>query len=238
MLRRDAEALATPGKRERRKFATRGDLIRAGRRLFSEKGLYESRIEDLTTEAGIAKGTLYTYFADKDELIRAVASAGFEELEARVASRVGSARSLEDVLRQALRAHTQFFVANPDLMRVLHQVRGMLKFDRPEWGPLRDTMNRYLKALAGILSKAPHIARLLEKDRLELARLVFGAVSGVTSVEATSTSRGLGRSGGEALVNSMVAMAVRYVKTCGRSQSRGDGKQTRRSRPIRRTRRP
>ena len=235
MLRRNAEALATPGKRERRKFATRSDLIRAGRRLFSEKGLYESRIEDLTTEAGIAKGTLYTYFVDKDELIRAVASSGFDELEARVARRVRSAKILEDVLRQALRAHMQFFVANPDLMRVLHQVRGMLKFDRPEWGPLRDTMNRYLEALAGILSRAPHIARIPEKDRLELARLVFGAVSGVTSVEATSTSRGLGRSGREALVNSMVAMAVRYVETCGQSQSRGT--QARRSRATRRTRR-
>lgn len=220
MLRKDTAVSAIPGKRERRKFATRSDLIQAGRRLFSEKGLYESRIEDLTTEAGIAKGTLYTYFADKDELIRAVAAAGFTELEVQVASRVRRARSEEEVLRQALRAHLEFFGANPDLMRVLHQVRGMLKFDRPEWNPLRDTMNHYLEALAGILSKAPRIARLPVGDRLELARLVFGAISGVTSVNATSTSHKLGRSGTGVLVSSMAAMAVRFVRTRERPQSR------------------
>jgi AcrR family transcriptional regulator len=112
------------GKREQRKRATRGELIQAGRRLFSQKGLYESRIEDLATEAGIAKGTLYTYFADKDELIREVAAAGFGELETRVARRVDRMRGDRGVVREAIRAHLQFFAANPDLMRVLHQVRG------------------------------------------------------------------------------------------------------------------
>ena len=47
-------------------------MIRSARRLFAERGLTESRIEDLTQVAGIAKGTLYTYFADKDALIVAV----------------------------------------------------------------------------------------------------------------------------------------------------------------------
>lgn len=53
-------ALSLPdGRRERRKSITRADLLKAGRRLFSQKGLYESHVEDLTEIAGIAKGTFY-----------------------------------------------------------------------------------------------------------------------------------------------------------------------------------
>lgn len=221
------------GSRERRKFATRSELIQAGRRLFSEKGLYESRIEDLTTEAGIAKGTLYTYFSDKDELIRAVAASGFDELEACVARRVRRARSDEEVALQAIGAHLQFFAANPDLMRVLHQVRGMLKFDRPEWRPLRETMNRYLDSLGRILSTAPAIARLPVRDRLELARLVFGAISGVTSVEITSRPGAVRRPAGmQPLVNSLAAMVRAYIE----SRSRPATERAHRTRPCRKER--
>jgi TetR/AcrR family fatty acid metabolism transcriptional regulator len=199
------------GKRERRKHATRSDLIRAGRRLFSDRGIYEARIEDLASEAGIAKGTVYTYFADKNELIREVAAAAYAELEARVAHRVRGVRGEQEVLRLAVRAHLQFFAANPDLMRILHQVRGMLKFDRPEWRPLRETMNDYLRGLARILSVAPRLDRMRSEDKLALARMLFGAVSGVTSVQATSEPHARRRRGSRALVNSIAAMALEYV---------------------------
>ena len=199
------------GRRERRKSATRAELILAGRRLFSEKGLYEARIEDLTAMAGIAKGTLYTYFPDKDELIRAVASAGFAELEGMVAQRVRGARSEEDLLRRVVRGHLQFFGGNPDMMRVFHQVRGMLKFDRAGWRPLRVTLNAYLEWLARALSSTPRAAAMRGPDRLELARVLFGAISGVTSVTAASGRAAARSAAGRPLVKSLVALAKEYV---------------------------
>jgi TetR/AcrR family fatty acid metabolism transcriptional regulator len=211
MAEAPAKSSAPVGRRERRKLARRNDLIRSGRRLFSERGLYEARIEDLATEAGIAKGTVYTYFSDKDELIRDVAAAGYAELEARVVRCVRRGRGDEGVLRQAVRAHLQFFAANPDLMRILHQVRGMLTFDRPEWLPLRNTMNAYLVALSRILSVAPRLSRIRAGDRLTLARMLFGAVSGVVSVQTTSDPHPRRRHGSRALVSSIVAMALAYI---------------------------
>ncbi|HUK63923.1 MAG TPA: helix-turn-helix domain-containing protein, partial [Dongiaceae bacterium] len=63
MTRRSINRTVTPGppsgRREHRKHATRRELLIAGRRLFAERGLYDSRIEDLSRQAGIAKGTLY-----------------------------------------------------------------------------------------------------------------------------------------------------------------------------------
>ncbi len=204
------------GRRERRKLLTRGELLLAGRRLFGEKGLYEARIEDLTGRAGIAKGTLYTYFRDKDELIRAVVAEGFRELAARLARRVGRARSLRDVARRAVRAHLEFFEEHPDLTRILHQSRGMLKFDRPAWRPLRISLNGYLETLAGALAQAPAVARLREAERLELARLLYGALSGVISVRASAAGPRARPRPPTAAVEGLVSMVEAYVAAAGR----------------------
>lgn len=213
-------APAETGLRERRKTATRRELILAGRKLFGEKGLYEASIEDLTARAGIAKGTLYTYFADKDELVRAVASHGFAQLGEHVAHRVGAARTEADVLRRAVRAHLEFFAENPDLMRVFHQVRGMLKFDRPAWRPLRATLNDYLTGLARTLARAASVASLPEAGRIEVARLLFGAISGVTSVAMASGSKTPRAREADVLVRSLVAIATEYTALQARAGAR------------------
>ena len=57
------------GVRARKRISTRRELVLAGRRLFSQEGIYESRIEDITKHAGIAKGTLYLHFRSKEDLV-------------------------------------------------------------------------------------------------------------------------------------------------------------------------
>ena len=200
-----------PGRREARKAETRRELIRAGRELFGERGLYESRIEDLTTSAGIAKGTIYTYFRDKEELIRAVAADGFVELAGHVDRRGRGARAESELLRRVIRAHLEFFAANPDLMRIFHQLRGMLKFNRAQWRPLRITLVDYLTALAEVLARAPRVEAMRPADRLALARVLFGAISGVTSIEAASGFATSSTSGASTLVESLVAMATEHI---------------------------
>ncbi len=175
---------AVRGKRERRKELTRRQLLVAGRRLFGEKGLYESRVEDLTSVAGIAKGTLYGYFADKEALVHAVVAAGLDELLARVRETVARARGPEEVVAAMARAHIEFYAANPDLMRIFHQVRGMLKFRRPEGRILREALHRYLAELATMLAPGPGGRRTSPRAREEVVRLLFGSVSGITSVRA------------------------------------------------------
>ena len=45
-------------------------ICRAAERLFSEKGYYNASITDITTEATVAPGTFYIYFADKKSVFR------------------------------------------------------------------------------------------------------------------------------------------------------------------------
>ncbi len=208
------------GRRERRKHITRGDLLAAGRKLFGQKGLYESRIEDLTTEAGIAKGTLYGYFSNKDELIHAVAADGFDRLLEYVQTTTSGARSHADLIARVVRAHVDFFADNPDLMRVFHQIRGMLKFDRPEWLPLRAALLDYLKDLADVLRAPGGKGVPGLGDRQNVARILFGAVSGMTSVTAALSPGRIRPIVPDAFIRAIAAMVMTYEVECGAKPGR------------------
>lgn len=59
-------------KRARRKQARPGELLAAALELFVEKGYAATRSEEVAHRAGVSKGTLFLYFASKEELFKAV----------------------------------------------------------------------------------------------------------------------------------------------------------------------
>ena len=56
----------------RRKEARPEEITAAALELFVERGYAATRLEDVAARAGVSKGTLYLYFANKEELFKAV----------------------------------------------------------------------------------------------------------------------------------------------------------------------
>ncbi|MGH7741414.1 MAG: TetR/AcrR family transcriptional regulator [Candidatus Eiseniibacteriota bacterium] len=217
-VHRLSSGLARPGRRELKKTMTRRELIAAGRRLFAARGLYDSRIEDLARAAGIGKGTLYLYFASREKLIEAVVSAGFGELLARVQREALGASTREQLLTRVTRAHLMFFEDNPDLLRVFHQVRGLLKFNRRGWQPLRQVLESYIAGLSLLLSRRARTRRAASAAPPGSAALLFGAISGVTSMRASLSGSVPALSRSQASVRALVAMVISYEKWANRRE--------------------
>jgi AcrR family transcriptional regulator len=53
---------------------TRAQLLEAARTVFERKGYIDASVEDIVTEAGVARGSFYTYFEDKLEVFRLLSS--------------------------------------------------------------------------------------------------------------------------------------------------------------------
>ncbi|GAP61588.1 hypothetical protein ARMA_0011 [Ardenticatena maritima] len=47
----------------------RAKILQAAARVFAQQGFQAARMEDIAAEAGVAKGTLYLYFKNKDDLV-------------------------------------------------------------------------------------------------------------------------------------------------------------------------
>jgi AcrR family transcriptional regulator len=64
---------AAPAPRwERRKESRPAELLAAALDLFVERGYAATRLDDIASRAGVSKGTLYLYFANKEELFKAL----------------------------------------------------------------------------------------------------------------------------------------------------------------------
>ncbi len=57
-------------------------LSDAGMRVFAERGYHQSRVDDIVRAARTSHGTFYLYFANKEDLLRALAVDCAQEMEA------------------------------------------------------------------------------------------------------------------------------------------------------------
>ncbi|HVV94801.1 MAG TPA: TetR/AcrR family transcriptional regulator [Hyphomicrobiales bacterium] len=73
----------------------RGDLLAAATRLFLDKGVDPTTIDDIVAAAGVAKGTFYLYFSSKDDLVAALRARFQDRLVAHIAEGI-AARPADD----------------------------------------------------------------------------------------------------------------------------------------------
>lgn len=103
--------MAKTGKREQ--------IMQAAEKLFTSRRLHEITLDDIVREAHIGKGTIYTYFNDKDDLFFQVATAGFEELCDLLQHRVAGDAPFKEQLLQACGEITAFFGRRRQLFRMI-----------------------------------------------------------------------------------------------------------------------
>lgn len=91
-----------PTPRKRRKEARPAELLAAALALFVDKGYAATRLEDVAARAGVSKGTLYLYYANKEALFTAVIQEGIVPVlaagESIAAQHQGSCSDLLEVL--------------------------------------------------------------------------------------------------------------------------------------------
>lgn len=115
----DVPMPATSAASSGRGARTREALLRAGRELFAERPVDAVAIDDIVRAAGVAKGSFYNHFPDREALVRTVTGEIREMLEAAVdAVNAG----VEDPARRVARAvcvYQRFAVEDPLRARVL-----------------------------------------------------------------------------------------------------------------------
>lgn len=88
---------------ERRKEQRPGELLNAALEVFVARGYAAARLDDVAARAGVSKGTLYLYYAGKEDLFKAVVRATIlpviEQFRRRIEQATGSSEQLlADVL--------------------------------------------------------------------------------------------------------------------------------------------
>lgn len=83
--------------------------------VIARKGVQDTTIQDIADEAGIAKGTVYLYFRDREELLARTADRAFEKLVAELEPAFDAPGSFADRLLGVVKRQLHFFDDNREL---------------------------------------------------------------------------------------------------------------------------
>jgi AcrR family transcriptional regulator len=106
---------ATP-KWRRRKEQRPDEVLQAALKVFVEKGFGAARLEDIAAEAGISKGTIYLYFASKEDVFEALVQETLKPNLAAMAAAIESFKGSNAELLRHVLGLAGDFISKPPLV--------------------------------------------------------------------------------------------------------------------------
>ena len=100
----------------------RNAILDAATRLFAERGLTAAPTSEISQLAGVAEGTLFTYFKTKDDLINALYREIKLELADAMMSDFPRKKNIRTKLRHVWDRYVNWGIANPRQRKVLAQL--------------------------------------------------------------------------------------------------------------------
>jgi len=101
----------------------RNAILDAATGLFAERGLADAPTSEISRRAGIAEGTLFTYFRTKDDLINSLYREIKLELADAMMSDFPRKKNVRTRLRHVWERYVKWGIANPKQRKVLAQLQ-------------------------------------------------------------------------------------------------------------------
>lgn len=99
--------------------ARRAQILDAATRVFAEKGFHRATIKDIARTAGIADGTIYTYFPSKTEVLLAILNRLNETTEREQQFAEGSAQDARTFFQNYLRQRITLLWSNIEVFQAI-----------------------------------------------------------------------------------------------------------------------
>ncbi len=115
------------GKRERTKAANRAAILEAAREVFGEGGYGATSVRDIIRQTGLASGTFYNYFPDKESIFRALVEDTGEEARRRVQAARRRAGTPREFIEDSYRAYFEFIVEDPSTFAFMARNSGTIR---------------------------------------------------------------------------------------------------------------
>jgi AcrR family transcriptional regulator len=124
---------ATPGRRERKREATRSQIVAAAKALFDEQRYDDVTIDEITERADVAKGTFYLHFRHKEDVASDVYDNSVKPaMEAVNAALAGTTTTARESLAAFFHAIFTPALANPRLAQAVLSYSMSQMYAEPE----------------------------------------------------------------------------------------------------------
>lgn len=104
----------------------KNQILDCARKLFSERGYYQTQISDIQLEAGVARGTIYQYFENKEDLFQTLLEKLYSDWKNMLSIQPENIREEFStgfrVFKYKIKQTLDFFIANPDYCNIFLRV--------------------------------------------------------------------------------------------------------------------
>ena len=104
----------------------KNQILDCARKLFSERGYYQTQISDIQLEAGVARGTIYQYFENKEDLFQTLLEKLYSDWKNMLSIQPENMREEFStgfkVFKYKIKQTLDFFIANPDYCNIFLRV--------------------------------------------------------------------------------------------------------------------
>jgi len=107
-------------RKEKEKAARKKGILSAAQRVFSRKGYEATSMEDIASEAGFGKASLYFYFKGKEEVFLSLIKTGLEEQRSLLKQIMGSQLSNVERLEALVSKLFEHVDQNREFIRIVH----------------------------------------------------------------------------------------------------------------------
>ncbi len=160
---------------QRGKSDKRERILAAAVKVFAEKGFYCARVSDVARQAGVADGTIYLYFASKEDLLRGLFEENMQAIIERLRALMEDVDTASQKLARLFEGYAQFTRDEPELAEVLTvELRESGKFMNEFAAPL---FGEFLRLIVEVIEDGQRAGELRQDfSSRNIARAIFGAL--------------------------------------------------------------
>ena len=106
-------------------------ILEAARKVFAKKGFHEATVDDIAETAGVAKGTVYLYYASKRDLYFAALKFGIAQMYSLLLDELKQVSTPEKKLRVLIATKLAYFDENRDFFKIYYSELGNIPSTHP-----------------------------------------------------------------------------------------------------------
>ena len=153
-------------------------ILEAAVKVFAEQGFFQSTVSQIAREAGVADGTIYLYFKNKDDILVQFFSYKTRQVFARFREEVDRADNAVDKLRNLIRRHLEEF-QNDRNMAIVYRAETH-QHSRLVEAQIKEMSKMYLDIVSEIVEEGQEKGLIRKDLYLSLVkRFILGGVDEV-----------------------------------------------------------
>jgi TetR/AcrR family transcriptional regulator, fatty acid metabolism regulator protein len=163
-------------------------LLKAAIKIFAKNGFYKSRVEEIAKEAGVATGTTYLYFENKDDILISIFEEEMEPIISRLKQEIATKTTAKEKLQVFVKNHLFIVEESEDMAELLEvELRSSSKFMHGYQG---NKIREYLGIVQQVVVEGQENNEISKNvNPVLFKQILFGAVDQIALTWTLSKSR-------------------------------------------------